>query len=255
MGMPGSPLRDPSDDPGEVSGPSLAGYLLDSALEHEEVPVAEDLRTALALDDVIDDAERFGAQYRYATEHNLPLPLLRAVDGEGYLMPVNADSTFFPQGAPADPGEVSEALEAVRRQPQPENAPRFIDLGPPDAVASSFRSRLGDFLTLRLRGAAASRAAQESGDEVLRTDTTAALVTASGLLFEVHTVTHGLRVYFHPAYWHNSTTVFGNRLSTPVPGYLKPGRYVFGATGSALPLQFDPAEYDVPGTSRADLYW
>jgi hypothetical protein len=261
MGMAGAPPPERSvagDDEGRASGVPLAGYLVDSALGQSTVYVPDGLREDLRLGDVVHDAERFGAQYRYAKDNGLPLPLLRSVENQTYALPVNADSAFFPQGRPANAVEAAEALRRSAEEPLEGLDTRMLELADPEEVASSFRGRLGEFLTARFRGVEQMREADAEGPPWMAAappaDTTTLTVTAQGILFQVFTQTQGLRVHFHPAYWHDANRVFGQP-SSPVVGYLQPGRYVFGATGPHLALRFDPAEYDVPGTGRADLYW
>jgi hypothetical protein len=74
-----------------------------------------------------------------------------------------------------------------------------------------------------------------------------------GLLFEVTTDTPGLRVHYHPSYWHETKTAFGN-LSTPSYDYILPGRYMFGAVGREQDLTFDLSEYDIPPSRTAHLF-
>ena len=71
--------------------------------------------------------------------------------------------------------------------------------------------------------------------------------------FEVETVSRGGRVHYSPCYFLSAYTVFGEP-SSPVSGYLQPGRYVFGLSLHGKPATFDLAgEYDVPPHKVARL--
>lgn len=72
------------------------------------------------------------------------------------------------------------------------------------------------------------------------------------LPFRVITQRQGLRVHYSPAYFFNPNQVFGSPTS-PVHGWIRPGRYVFGATGINLPLRFEQAEFDIPPCHEANL--
>jgi hypothetical protein len=75
-----------------------------------------------------------------------------------------------------------------------------------------------------------------------------------GLPFRVETRSSGLRIHWSPAYFFEPDNVFTFGLSTPVDGWLAPGRYIFGAVGPGLPLvwEFD-ATYDLPQSRVATL--
>jgi hypothetical protein len=105
--------------------------------------------------------------------------------------------------------------------------------GTADAT-SYFRQRLTAFLATRF-------SARQSN-----------IATNPGLKFRVNTQGIGLRVHWSPAYFFNPHNVFGSPTS-PVDAWIQPGKYIFGAVGSAFPLQFDPAEFDVPPLTEATL--
>jgi hypothetical protein len=78
------------------------------------------------------------------------------------------------------------------------------------------------------------------------------LATNRGLRFRVITKQHGLRVHYSPSYFFNPSHVFGSPTS-PVDGWIQPGRYKFGAVGPGFPLRFEPADFDIPPLRKAQL--
>jgi hypothetical protein len=63
-----------------------------------------------------------------------------------------------------------------------------------------------------------------------------------------------MRIHWSPAYFFEKEHVFGFGLSTPVEGWLQPGRYIFGAIGPGRDLDFEfEAEYDLPDAREASL--
>lgn len=68
----------------------------------------------------------------------------------------------------------------------------------------------------------------------------------------VHTQTAGLRVHYTPSYFFTPNQVLGAP-TTPVDGWVQPGRYKFGAMGKGFPLKFDPADFDIPPQTEAHL--
>jgi len=102
-----------------------------------------------------------------------------------------------------------------------------------DAI-SYFRTGLVRFLTVRF-------SARQSN-----------ISTNPGLQFRVITQGIGLRVHWSPAYFFNPQNVFGSPTS-PVDAWIQPGKYMFGAVGPNLSLQFDPAMFDIPPLTQATL--
>ncbi len=72
------------------------------------------------------------------------------------------------------------------------------------------------------------------------------------LQFTVNSVNSGLRIRYSPAYLFRGGTVFGSP-STPVHGYLPPGRYIFGGESHAHPLIWDTGIWLIPPAKKADL--
>jgi hypothetical protein len=72
------------------------------------------------------------------------------------------------------------------------------------------------------------------------------------LPFTVHTNTGGLRIWSCPAYLVGRGRVFGSP-STPVSGWIRPGRFIFGTENSSGTLSWDQGVYDVPPATQAHL--
>lgn len=121
-------------------------------------------------------------------------------------------------------------------------------------VIEIFKYHLKRFLAVRIRG-------KESGPEKDASTypygippQRAALPPINVVPFRVVTSTHGLRVHYSRAYFINQALVFGSRTS-PVDGYLHPGRYIFGVAGPSIHgVKFSKAEFDVPELRQADLW-
>jgi hypothetical protein len=74
-----------------------------------------------------------------------------------------------------------------------------------------------------------------------------------GLLFTVTTNTLGLKVHYTHQYYVNPSYIFGAP-TTPVSGYIPPGRWHFGYSQGTGPVTFDLTNiYDVPLASSAHL--
>ncbi len=103
----------------------------------------------------------------------------------------------------------------------------------PDRARGFLRQRLAPFLAARIV-----------------TTSTGVAPPSAGCKFTVETTSgSGLRVHYSPSYFFDPTNVFGNTLSTPVDGYLPPGRYIFGSMApQATAPTFDfAATYRLPG--------
>jgi hypothetical protein len=72
------------------------------------------------------------------------------------------------------------------------------------------------------------------------------------LTISLSTINHGLQIQASPAYF-ISWSYFGNPTS-PISGYLKPGRYIFGGQGLGLPtFTVDKTFVDVPPNFNVNL--
>jgi len=104
----------------------------------------------------------------------------------------------------------------------------------PEAV-NLFEGGLADFLMTRFAARQSNISAQP------------------GLPFQVTTHSAQLRVYYSPIYWLERTHVL-NYPTSPVKGYVQPGRYYFGAGPLGGMPQFDfAASYNVPPDAQAHL--
>jgi hypothetical protein len=158
-----------------------------------------------------------------------PLPLW-LLDPSG-----SAESLFLALDSPATfIGETSEAIREHTRA----NAKDFL------------RRRLASFLSFRLLARSRAGAPPTAGvdPDPGRSPSTNFRVETPGRV--------GWRVHYSPAYFLDPYHQFGSNLSTPVDGFLRPGRYVFGAKPVDGQLRWDSsAMYDVPGgTSVAQLH-
>jgi hypothetical protein len=188
--------------------------------------------------DVEADARRFGRQYRYFSLRDLAHPCLVPDDGDP--IPLDAGSVVGPEWAPRFElprelgAEINRHIAEMGADLAERSQVRFAELHP-DEARSSFGRRLARFLAARFVGSA-----DPSPQAV------------AGLPFTVHTNSNGLRVHYSPAYWWSPRS-FGSPTS-PVARPMRPGRYVFGADGPHLALQFDATEYDLPPDTSARLY-
>jgi hypothetical protein len=80
----------------------------------------------------------------------------------------------------------------------------------------------------------------------------AAVANSPGIRFTVNTQNPGERVHYSPAYFQKLSTVFGSP-TTPVKGWIQPGRYTFSVVGVNGQMRFDPAHYPVPPKKDAHL--
>jgi hypothetical protein len=72
------------------------------------------------------------------------------------------------------------------------------------------------------------------------------------LSFQVQTRLNGLRVHYSPSYLIDWSNVFGSP-TTPVDGWIRPGRYKFGAMKQDGTFVIDNANFDIPPLSAASL--
>jgi len=75
---------------------------------------------------------------------------------------------------------------------------------------------------------------------------------AGYLSLQVRTRESGLRIHFSPAYLGTWANVFGAP-TTPVDGWIRPGRYKFGGMRSDGTFLIDPATFDIPPLNAASL--
>lgn len=75
---------------------------------------------------------------------------------------------------------------------------------------------------------------------------------AGYLSFQVRTSLTGLRVHYSPSYLLDWSNVFGAP-TTPVDGWIRPGRYKFGAMKQDGSFLIDNANFDIPPLDAATL--
>ena len=110
----------------------------------------------------------------------------------------------------------------------------FTSMHPAEALGT-FRGSVIDFLTDRFAGRAQ-----------------AGVSPSPGIRFKVISQNHGERVHYSPAYFLKLSTVFGAP-TTPVVGWIQPGRYLFSVVGMNGQMRIDPGHYSIPPSVSAQL--
>lgn len=192
----------------------------------------------LFLDDVRLSVSLFWGQVR-AIGESLPCVLL----DEGAPVPVDVLGTA--RGLPQGRGKSRQELQPITAEFLESLGLRVGFYSASEAEGFIF-DRLTEFLRSRLKG--------PRSESISLRDEIQILPPSPGLSFTVETLTHGLRVHYSAAYFFNPHNVFGSSLTSPVDGWIQPGRYVFGVAGGpyATPT-FDTGEYDIPPHHRAVL--
>lgn len=255
--VPGEPEPEPpATDGHQLDDDAVSGYSrLDEAsriasrfLPERDVfdvfeVVGMSLRAAVgqgvALADVSATTERYLIQESLSIRYGIPIPAV-VVDAEDPLptsvFPVMPGGSDTPDDLPYNGVTLAAAARGRLARDVERAGASTVDLAPEDA-RRHVRSRLARFLERRL-------AAQEK----------AADPSAPGLPFRVMTRGSGLRIHWSPAYFFEPGHVFAFGLSTPVDGWLAPGRYIFGAVGPTQPLEWEfNATYDLPNAQVANL--
>jgi hypothetical protein len=193
----------------------------------------------LYLADVEAGVERFGFQFRFSNQHNLPFPCMVFPEGPVAMDWVGGFGLNWSNVGPAD---LEFFLRLSERQLEEQNTQ--ITGYPATKARIFFEEELVNFLSIRLR-------AQRS---ILRHFGYWKAISdkSPGLRFRVVTQRHGLRVHYTPSYFVSAWNVFGSPTS-PVDGWIQPGRYKFGAMGANFPLRFDPGDFDIPPLREAHL--
>jgi hypothetical protein len=211
---------------------ALAERLLKNVGGGKRVYLSQPLDIYVA--DVEAAADRFDAQLQFCLRFKLGfpcvfIPALVPVDWSSIIPSLKTDSWRWLTRV-AEPGRFEKAWHSL---------PSFGRFGgiklvrPLDALRS-LREGLVQFLTVRF-------SARKSN-----------ISAGPGLRFRVITRTHGLRVHWSPAYFFNPNNVFGSPTS-PVDGWIQPGKYKFGAVGPNFPLRFDSATFNIPPLTQATL--
>jgi hypothetical protein len=118
----------------------------------------------------------------------------------------------------------------------------------PSDVQKFFGKYLADHLGVRSRFAARSEDLSERTlrwIDRLRGRREGEPLGGSGWPVEVVTKESDLRVYYSPCYWVTERLVFGQP-TTPVLGFVPPGRYRFATSGGVGDFEWDPGLFDLP---------
>jgi hypothetical protein len=214
-----------------------AVYMMEQAESPEgRIDLPQMAAGGIALHDVASDIESFGSQYELCVERGLPLPVVPIRGGS--MLPINAHQLMFEFGAPRRTELVEESLYSLARD-SPAIGLSKVQLADPTEVRKTFVARFANFLFARFRST--HSASEQSRNSI-----------PGHLEFSVYAHRPGMRVHYHPAYWRDTSTVFGQPTS-PATSYILPGLYMFGAVGRGCPLLFDDAEYEIPPQTFATL--
>jgi hypothetical protein len=225
----------------EERASNLATAMIGTGVNEESATeVASYLEPEIVLSDVATDVDRFTDQYNYCRYNNLHIPCLE--DGDSEPLPVNLAGILHSSVDPTvyqDPDLIVLLLNKLTEQVGGLAELSHLTVGQyaPGDAKGFFGERLRRFLIPRCRSRQPE--VRMPGHD-------------KGLRFKVHTQTSGLRVHYTPAYWHDSNQVFGSPTS-PVEGWIMPGRYRFGAASKSHRLRFDKGEYLIPPLEEAYL--
>lgn len=221
---------------------SLVATMMEAGLGGRSISdVVADLAPQARLADVEADVNQFKDQYEYCSENGIPIPCFE--DDKGSIpLPLNLAGVVHPFASPTvhQPPDVARWLlkllpEQVKLMAQSSSL-EYSEYSP-NEVREFFGHRLRQFLIPRL-GTSRSESSKTADNY--------------GLRFRVFARTDGLRIYYTPAYWFTPNQVFGAPTS-PVEGWIMPGRFRFGAYGGSLSLRWDDGEYSIPPSEEARL--
>lgn len=178
---------------------------------------------------------RFSSLYQFCLNQDFEFPCIRISESDEFPIPIDfalsdfLGRKFIPNGMLP----MKYILSLLHDSPMA-NQVKIIPAQPKNVVRL-FRGRLTDFLFSRFKSRSVDPAIQ------------------SGIPFKVYAQKNGYRVHYSPAYFYNMSNVFGAPTS-PVIGYIYPGKYIFGVQGprDILPI-IDPATFDIPPLSEAHL--
>jgi len=210
----------------------------------------------LFIQDIELAIRRFGDQTEILDKLGMPHPIVSYKMGEAVL-----DVVFSERPAPfVDTGAITDTL----RQAPLSNVPDMVSLARRNAQAaglnisdgsgatarSAFQHHLTEFLVRRTRAASGGSGGGTSGGLSGGNPGTPGI---PGISIVVTTVGSGLQILVAPAFFPNVRTVFGNILSSPVPGTLGPGLYSFGAHGTGVPAQFEPNPFSIHTATTVNI--
>lgn len=217
----------------------LASDMLAARVKGVSLP--QSLASPVPLGDVEADVDQFVDQNIYCSENGLPVPCLE--DNKSEPLPINLTGIVHPFIRSSAIYRNPEVARALLSQLPDQVSALANDSGLAYGEYSPQEAR--DFFNIRLRQFLEPRITRASSEKTTS-------MVHQGLKFKVHTYTNGLRVHFMPAYWFSPNQVFGSP-TTPVEGWIMPGRYKFGTVGPAYGLQFDDGEYNIPPSQEAHI--
>lgn len=236
---PQPPGSSPPPSPPPSDGAALAEQLAERLLQNvrrsgpPSVLAASEIYTA----DVEASIGRFSVQWLWHARSQEPFPCLEL--GFGNPIPIDLIDTLLtipPSGSSYQFAAFRGIETANWRRAFEDIFSLSVEVYDSDKVLGFMRSNLERFLTTRL-------SARRSN-----------ISQSPGLKYTVTTQTQNLRVHYSPAYFFTPSHVLGSP-TTPVVSWIQPGRYLFGAGGGSIPLQFDlNATYDIPPSTQAQLY-
>jgi hypothetical protein len=198
---------------------------------------------------------RFGDQTEILEKLGIPHPIVSYKMGEAVL-----DVAFSARPAPfvgtritdtlrqAPLSNISDMVFIARQNAQ--SAGFNISDGSTPAARDAFQRDLTEFLSRRAQAATGgSGGGSSSGSSGWNPGTP----TTPGISISVTTIGSSLQILVSPAFFPNGRTVFGNKLSFPVPGTIGPGLYSFGAQGTGVTAQFDPNPFPIPVVTTVNI--
>jgi hypothetical protein len=209
----------------------------------------------LFVQDIRFAVRRFGDQTEIFEKLGIPHPIVSYKMGEAVL-----DVCFSARPAPFVDTGITDTL----RQAPFSNIPDMVFIARHNAQAAgfnisdgstrtardTFERDLTEFLARRIQAATGGSGAGSSGGSSGGNPGTPA---TPGISISVTTVRSSLQILVAPAFFPNIRTVFGNTLSSPVPGTIAPGLYSFGAQGTGVPAQFEPNPFPIPAVTTVNI--
>jgi hypothetical protein len=192
------------------------------------------ISSPMPIDDVLTDVESFGRQYAAARAHDFPMPCVVTADGS--VLPLDNRALFLLAGRARSPDQVDAGLRLLEDASPTVAAGEELALVGADEAQGWFRRRLAGFLERRL------------SEPTRHGEVNDPFIPPGYVEFTVAAARPSLRVLYHPLYWRDVETVFGQP-TTPLTRFIKPGKYIFGVEGLDLPLTYDPRVIEIPPQS------
>jgi hypothetical protein len=228
-----------------------------------------DQADGVPINDVLADVGQLAVEFAAARRWHGEVPCLKLDDGT--LAPISFSEFFGGPlwlsygsadwfelwdryfGLPFPPGGF---WREILRRSGPEEQVRITNL---EEAEGGLKRNLGGFLSYRFAGMkrwgewiqgryGISRSKLPSGG----TPPPPAVGPGGGMQVQVSCLTPGLRIHISPAYF--ITWVYFGSPTTPVAGYVLPGRYVFAGDGPMQPRRKkDPAVFCIPADYHPTL--